>query len=114
MQLEQKQTPSRAKLKERWVELDWIIHNLIVFAPAAASGHRQFGRGALIVDISTEHENETCPFAYFSQEEIATYEDENIDTMIAAYDPLEELIIILLQGEQRSSSYRVRTLPDLK
>ena len=112
MQLEQKQTPSRAKLKERWVELDWIIHNLIVFAPAAASGHRRFGRGALIVDTSPEHKNETCPFAYFSQEEIATYEDRDINQMIASYDPLEEMVIILLQGERRSSSYRVRTVPD--
>ena len=112
MQLEQEQTPSRTKLKERWVELDWIIHNLIVFAPAAASGHRQFGRGALIVDTSTEHKNETCPFAYFSQEKIATYEDKDINQMIAAYAPLEELVIILLKAKQLPRSFRVRTVPD--
>jgi hypothetical protein len=53
MQLEQEAVSSHAKLKEHWVDLDWIIHNLIVFAPAAASGHRQFGRGVLIVDTST-------------------------------------------------------------
>ena len=113
MQLEQERISSQAKLKEHWLDLDWIIHNLIVFAPAAASGHREFGRGALIVGASSEHENKACPFAYFPQEEIAPYEDKDIDQMVAAYDPLEELVIILLKAEQRPRSYRVRTVPDL-
>ena len=52
------------------------------------------------------------PFAYFSQEEIACYEDRDINQQIAAYDPLEELVIILLQAEQPPRSYRVRTVPD--
>ena len=114
MQLEQEREriPSQSKLKERWVDLDWIIHNLIVFAPAAESGHREFGRGALIVDTSPDHANETYPFAYFPQEEIALYEDEEINQQIAAYDPLEELVIILLKAEGLPRSYRVRTVPD--
>ena len=114
MRVEQKQIPPRTNLKERWVDLDWIIHNLIVFTPAATAGHREFGRGALIVDTCPGNENETCPFAYFSQEEIALYEGEDINQMIAAYDPLEELVIILLKGEQRLRSYRVRTMPDFR
>ena len=114
MQLERKQPPIEANLKERWVDLDWIIHNLIVFAPAAESGHRESGRGALIVDMSTAFGDNGYPFSYFTQDEITHYKDKDINQMINAYDPLEELVIILLQGEQRSSSYRVRTMPDLK
>ena len=112
MQMEQERRSSPVKLKERWVDLDWIIHNLIVFSPAAASGHREFGRGTLIVDTSFEHENETCPFAYFPQEEIACYEDNELNQMVATYDPLEELVIILLKAEQLPRSYLVRTVPD--
>ena len=112
MQLEQERIPSQVKLKEQWADLDWIIHNLIVFAPAAEAGYREFGRGALIADISTENETETYPFAYFPQEEIAPYEDKDINQMIAAYDPLEEMVIILLKAEQLPRSYRVRTVPD--
>ena len=112
MQPEQATESPQVKLKEHWVDLDWIIHNLIVFAPAAASGHREFGRGTLIVDTSFEHENETCPFAYFPQEEIACYEDNELNQMVATYDPLEELVIILLKAEQLPRSYLVRTVPD--
>ena len=112
MQLERKQPPIRANLKECWVDLDWIIHNLIVFAPVAAAGYREFGRGALIVDMSAGFGNDGYPFSYFTQKELSLHEDEEIDTLITAYDPLEELVIILLEGEQRSRSYRVRTLPD--
>ena len=85
MQPEQETESPQVKLKEHWVDLDWIIHNLIVFAPAAASGHREFGRGTLIVDTPIENETETCPFAYFPQEEIALYEDKEINQMITAY-----------------------------
>jgi len=113
MQPEQERLPFRAKLKERWVDLDWIIHNLIIFAPAAEAGHRSFGRGALIVDISNINEDKAFPFAYFSQEEIALYEDKDINQMIAAYDPLEELVIILIKAKQLPRSYRVRTIPDI-
>ena len=112
MQLEQERISSQTKLKERWVDLDWIIHNLIVFAPAAESGHREFGRGALIVDTSAHHEAETYPFAYFPQEKIVTFADKDINQQIAAYDPLEELVIILLKPEQPPRSYCVRTVPD--
>ena len=112
MQPEQETESPQVKLKEHWVDLDWIIHNLIVFAPAAASGHREFGRGALITDTSIENETETCPFAYFPQEEIALYEDKEINQIITAYDPLEELVIILLKAEGLPRSYRVRTVTD--
>ena len=113
MQVEQNQTPSRPHLKERWVDLDWIIHNLLVFAPASAAGHREFGRGALIVAISNKHENEGPPFSYFPQKEISLHEDESVKAMVAAYDPLNELVIILLKAKQQVRSYRVRTVPDL-
>jgi hypothetical protein len=112
MQLEQERISSPVILKEHWLDLDWIIHNLIVFAPAAEAGHREFGRGALIADTYTGHESETCPFVYFSQEELARLNDDNINQKIAAYDPLEELVIILLKTEQLPRSYRVRTVPD--
>ena len=112
MQLEQESISSPVILKEHWVDLDWIIHNLIVFAPAAEAGYREFGRGVLIADTSIENETETCPFAYFPQEEIALYEDKVINQKIAAYDPLEELVIILLKVEGLPRSYRVRTVPD--
>ena len=112
MQLEQERISSPVILEEHWLDLDWIIHNLIVFAPAATSGHREFGRGTLIVDTATESKTETYPFAYFPQEEIALYEDKEINQIITAYDPLEELVIILLKAEQLPRSYRVRTVPD--
>ena len=112
MQPEQETESPQVKLKEHWVDLDWIIHNLIVFAPAAEAGYREFGRGALITNTSIENETETCPFAYFPQEEIALYEDKEINQMVATYDPLEELVIILLKVEQLPRSYLVRTVPD--
>ncbi len=52
------------------------------------------------------------PCAYFPEEAIQRYEDEDINQMITDYDPLEELVIILLKTEGLLRSYRVRTVPD--
>jgi hypothetical protein len=48
------------------------------------------------------------PAAYLTQDQIAHYEDADIDRLIAGYTPEEELVVILLKEAQRTSAYRVR------
>ena len=55
------------------------------------------------------------PAAYLTEEQIARYEDADINRLINGYTPEEELVVILLKEQQRSSAYRLRAqLPDLE
>jgi hypothetical protein len=48
------------------------------------------------------------PFGYFAQEQVEEYDDDDITHLVQGYDPEHEFVLILLKGEGRTSTYRVR------
>jgi len=94
--------------REHWADLARIADNLPAFHSAASIAFEVLGRGAVVVETAYRTQDGGHPAAYLTQEQIARYEDANIDRLIAGYTPQEELVVILLKEAQRTSAYRVR------
>ena len=75
---------------------------------AADMAFQDFGRGAIVVDTTSMATGDIHPCAYFPEEAIQRYEDEDINRLVTHYDPSDELVVILLKAESRTSSYRIR------
>ena len=94
--------------RERIDDLAWIGQNLHIFWPVAHDAFDEFGRGAIVVDTTTHPtDEEGHPFGYFPQEQIEIYGSEDEIRMVAAYDPEQELVTILLKPRDHWSSYRI-------
>ena len=103
-------TPEWARRK-RASDLAWITENLAVFWPAARQAYVELGRGALVVDTTSQPvEGGGHPFAYFPQDIIEEQGDEDTRRLVREYDPPTEFIGMLLKSEDRVSSYRLRVV----
>jgi hypothetical protein len=95
--------------QDREGDLNWIRENLAIFDFAARLAYEGSGRGAIVVDTTVQPApGGGHPFGYFSQEQIEEHEDEDITRMVHGYDPEHEFVLVLLKGEGRTSTYRVR------
>lgn len=103
---EQQPIPDWAE-RERWADLAWIADNLPAFHSASSIAYDVLGRGAVVVEMTYRTQDGGHPAAYLTQEQIARYEDADIDRLITGYTPEEELVVILLKEAQRTSAYRV-------
>ncbi len=110
MSPETKQIPDWAT-QERQQDMAWIGENLNLFWQTASMGARLVGRGAIFVDVEARPMGSGNLFSYFTQTDIEQYEDEDINRLVAQYEPDTELVVVLLKPEQRTSSYRVRLQP---
>jgi hypothetical protein len=99
--------------RERQGDLVWISENLDVFWPIAQVAFVDAGRGAIVVDMTSQPggKSKGHPFGYFPQAVVETGDDEDIKRMVRAYDPAQELVIMLMKSENRTSTYRVGTRP---
>ena len=109
-------TPERNNLpswaeRERWTDLAWITSQLPLLHVAAEMAFQSLGRGAIVVDTTSRAAGERLPCAYFTAEAIQRYEDAHINRLVTQYDPQDELVIVLLKAESRTSSYRICSLP---
>ena len=105
-------TPERNSLppwaeRERWTDLAWITSQLPLLHVAAEMAFQSLGRGAIVVDTTSRAAGERLPCDYFTAEAIQRYEDEDINRLVTQYDPHDELVIVLLKAESRTSSYRI-------
>jgi hypothetical protein len=106
-------TPENRKIPEwaRWereADLDWIWENLAVFWTAAINAFEDVGRGAVVVDTTTQPIPDAGnPFTYYSQEQIEEKSNEDTKRIVAEYDPMRELILVLLKSGNRTSTYRL-------
>ena len=101
--------------RERWNDLAWIANHLPNFWFAARTSYEEYGRGAIVIETTYHVPHGGHPAAYLTEEQIARYEDADINRLISGYTPEEELVVILLKERQRSSAYRLRAqLPDLE
>lgn len=97
--------------RERQSDLAWIRDNLHVFTPVAEKAFKQHGRGALVVDTTVQPiTGGGHPFGYFPQEQVESYDDEDIKRLVREYNPHTELVVVMLKEEGKMSSYRVRVL----
>jgi hypothetical protein len=97
--------------RERASDLAWIMENVHVFWPAAQQGHAEWGRGALVVDTTSQPvEGRGHPFGYFPQDVIQEQGDDDTQRLVREYDPPTEFVSVLLKPEDRVSSYRLRVI----
>jgi len=98
--------------QERESDLKWIQENMLILATAANTAFKGGGRGAIFVDTtSVPVEGMGNPFGYYLQAAIEEIGDEDIQRMVREYEPLQEVVIVLLKSEERTSSYRVQAVP---
>ncbi len=63
------------------------------------------------MDTTSRPTGEGNPFGYFVQEIVEQEDDEDIKRMVREYNPNEELVIVLIKSQDRTSTYRVRPQP---
>jgi hypothetical protein len=98
--------------QERQGDLGWIAENLDAFSAIASLAFEEEGRGAIVVDVTSQPvPGAGHPFAYFPQEQIEEQDDEDIRRMVAEYDPTQEFVVVLLKSGDRTSTYRVGIVP---
>ena len=93
--------------RERWNDLAWISSNLPNFWSAAILAYQELGRGAIVVETNYRVREGGHPAAYLTEEHISRYDDD-IKRLVTDYTPEEELVVILIKEQQRTSAYRVR------
>lgn len=96
-------------VRERWTDLAWISDNLPAVTSAARIAYDALGRGAVVIDTAYLTAGGSHPAAYFTEGEILRYDDADINRLVGAYVPNEELVLVLLKASRRTSAYRVRT-----
>jgi hypothetical protein len=99
--------------QERAGDLAWIAENMHLFWPAAQAAYKQLGRWALVVDTTVRvvhQKGESNPFWYLPQKLVEETGDEEAMRMVAQYDPLTELVTVLLKSEERVSTYRIQVM----
>ena len=94
--------------RERWNDLAWISTNLPNFWSAAILAYQELGRGAIVVETNVRVREGSHLVAYLTEEHIARYDDEAINRLLTEYTPEQELVVILLKEQQRTSAYRLR------
>jgi hypothetical protein len=94
--------------RERQADLGWIAENLDVFSAIASVAFENSGRGAIVVDTTSQAmPGAGHPFGYFSQEQIEELGDEDTSRMVTEYEPAQEFVVVLLKPKDRASTYRV-------
>jgi hypothetical protein len=83
--------------RERQADLGWIAENLDVFSAIASVAFEHSGRGAIVVDTTSEAmAGAGHPFGYFSQDQIEELGDEDTNCMVTEYEPAQEFVVVLL------------------
>src|SRR6266516_352795 len=87
--------------EERQRDLAWIKENMLIFREASQSAFQGGGRGAIVVDTtSLPVEGMGHPFGYYLQATIEQSGDEDVQRMVAEYEPEREFVIVLLKSEE--------------
>ena len=108
---QQSRFPSWAE-RERQGDMQWIGENLHILWSAAIVAFESKGRGAVVVDTTSQPVSGAGnPFTYLSQIELEPLPDEDMRRILRGYDPVRELVVVLLKSQQRTSTYRVKPQP---
>jgi hypothetical protein len=95
--------------RERQGDLQWIQDNLSLFLSTAKAAFDVLGRGAIVVDTTSQPTGQGNPFGYLPQAIFESGDDEDIKRMVGNYDPEQEVVIVLIKPNDHTSTYRVGT-----
>ncbi len=97
------------------VDLTWLEKHLATrFWPAARVGYELTGRGAVVIDTSSEKvAGEDGLFGYFSQAIIDRDAGEVAQRLTEAYNPYTQFVAIFLKPENREHCYRLAVEDEL-
>lgn len=109
MQPERNIIPEWAR-KERQGDFGWIRENLDSFWPLAKSEFEQGGRGAILVDTTSQSSGGGHPYGYMTEADMELYDFGDTNRMLGEYDPEKEFVIVLWKSEDRISTYRIKPL----
>jgi hypothetical protein len=66
------------------------------------------GRGAIIVHTFEQSDDDGHPFSYLQQSIIEDFDDEEIEQNVREYDPMTEIVIILMKTRNHAKTYKVQ------
>jgi hypothetical protein len=107
---ETQRQPSSAEAQETTRELAWLEENLTIFWPAAHFGYDQQGRGAIIIDATSEPLGDDTRFHYADQALIETGEDEashRLVQLVSEYDPERQFLAVIIRPDLQVSTYQM-------
>ena len=96
--------------RERPFDHAWIIENLPVLWPAAQKQYQVLGRGSIVVDTTVQPTGAGHPYTYLTQQQIDERRDRDAQRMVREYDPVAEMVVVLLKPKDRMSVYRLRVM----
>lgn len=85
---------------EKARELAWLREHLAAFWVTAYEGHREKGRGAIVIDTTTEPLGEDTPFYYIPQARFEAQEDEvslGLAKLITEYGPENQFVAAFIR-----------------
>ena len=86
----------------------WIRDNFHILWPAAKSAFQDFGRGAIVVDTTSQPiSGAGHPFGYFSHEQLQEHDDEDTKRLVREYNPRKEFVVMLIKENDQTSTYRL-------
>ncbi len=113
MTAERKESSPRPSRRERESDLHWLGENFRVFYPFARMTFQTEGRGAIVVDTTSQPiPGRGNPFAYFPQAKVEASGDPDLQRMVREYDPKYEIVVQLLKSAGRTSIYRMGLHPE--
>jgi hypothetical protein len=90
---------------EKQEDYSWIVSNRCLFWLVATAAHDQIGRGAIMVDTtSNAPSGNGNPFTYQTEGEIEL-RDETLSGHLQTYMPDREFVIVLLKTDGQFNSY---------
>ncbi len=81
MTVEQDQIPDWAR-RDREHDMEWIQENISIFWPAATDAYVEQGRGAIVVDTTSQLIGLGHPFGYFNQAFVEERDVEDVKRMV--------------------------------
>jgi len=81
-------------------ELAWLREHLPAFWVTASEGYREQGRGAVVIDTTTEPLGEDTPFYYVPQIRFEAQEDEvslGLTKLISEYGPEGQFVAVFIR-----------------
>lgn len=85
---------------EKTKELAWLKKHLSAFWVTAYEGYREQGRGAVVIDTTTEPLGEDTPFYYAPQARFEAQEDEvslGLAKLISEYGPESQFVAVFIR-----------------
>jgi len=98
----EKENSPLAEDPKKTAEIAWLREHRFAFFSIARDRHAEQGRGALVIDASTEPLGENTPFYYAPQAQIesqgqADEVSQRLTSLVSEYNPSKELVAVFIR-----------------